>query len=73
MCTHCHYDHIGGIAAFAADKDTRIVAPAGGKDFITQDLDTHSLYKFLHPPLKPPKYDVTAWASDGEILSHGNK
>nr|POE62870.1 hypothetical protein CFP56_03773 [Quercus suber] len=66
ICTHCHYDHIGGIAQFLTTSTTCIVASAAGRDFITSDLDRHSLFERLGRPA--PTYKVTKWAQAFERL-----
>lgn len=71
ICTHCHYDHIGGIAQFIPKKGTKgsipiIVASATGKDFIESDLPEHSLCRYNRIPT--PRYTVQYWAKDFERL-----
>ncbi len=68
ICTHCHYDHIGGIEQFTVDPSTSIVASFDGKDFVENDLPTHSLCRFLGIPT--PQYMVSHWAHDRESLHH---
>lgn len=67
ICTHCHYDHIGGITQFLEGGTTEIVASAAGRDFIESDLDSHSLFKWL--PRPTPYYQMTKWAQTFERLS----
>lgn len=70
ICTHCHYDHIGGIEQFVthraisggSDTTTQILASAAGKAFIEDDLPAHSLCEFRGMPT--PRYKVTHWAED---------
>lgn len=84
ICTHCHYDHIGGIEAFvkpnrpdstcawalsAANPAAAIIVASGyDKDFLKHDLKTHFLGGFKDPPIPLPKYKVTYWAHDGGRL-----
>lgn len=69
ICTHCHYDHIGGISQFLAGGTTQIIASAAGRDFIEDDEDgKHSLFKFLSPAKPAPFYYVTKWAQAFEKL-----
>lgn len=68
ICTHCHYDHIGGIEQFTDEASTSIVASLDGKDFVENDLPTHSLCRFLDIPT--PKYTISHWAEDGGRLQH---
>ncbi|KAF2773357.1 Metallo-hydrolase/oxidoreductase [Teratosphaeria nubilosa] len=60
ICTHCHYDHTGGITQFLEGGTTEIVASAAGRDFIESDLESHGLYEYVHKPA--PYYVVTLWA-----------
>jgi len=66
ICTHCHYDHIGGIEQFTDDSSTSILASVHGKSFVEDDLATHSLCRFLD--ITTPRYTVTHWAHDLEAL-----
>ena len=72
ICTHCHYDHIGGIEQFSRldDKDNRscsaIIASARGRDFIENDLPEHSICKYMGIPT--PRYKVSYWAEDFDQL-----
>ena len=67
ICTHCHYDHIGGISQFLEGGTTQIIASAAGRDFIEDDEDdSHSLHKFIGKP--KPFYYVTHWAKAFEQL-----
>ncbi|KAI5367106.1 Putative metallo-beta-lactamase, ribonuclease Z/Hydroxyacylglutathione hydrolase [Septoria linicola] len=66
VCTHCHYDHIGGMTQFLQGGTTEIVASAAGRDFIETDLDEHSLFKYICKPV--PFYYVTKWAQAFEKL-----
>ncbi|KAK4983762.1 hypothetical protein LTR66_008713 [Elasticomyces elasticus] len=64
ICTHCHYDHIGGIEQFVKNnrEPTMIVASLNGRSFIEDDLPKHSLCKYLNIPT--PGYHVSVWAGD---------
>lgn len=71
ICTHCHYDHIGGIAQFTPKKGHKgsvpiIVASASGQSFIEGDLPEHSLCR--HNRIPTPRYTVQYWAKDFERL-----
>lgn len=74
ICTHCHYDHIGGIEQFSLpdrSNDTAsayIVASAQGRDFVENDLPEHSICKYVGIPT--PQYTVTVWAKDFERLTY---
>jgi glyoxylase-like metal-dependent hydrolase (beta-lactamase superfamily II) len=66
ICTHCHYDHTGGITQFLQGGTTEIVASAAGRDFIESDLEHHGLYDRIGIPA--PYYVVTKWAQAFERL-----
>ncbi|KAF2168443.1 hypothetical protein M409DRAFT_53122 [Zasmidium cellare ATCC 36951] len=66
ICTHCHYDHIGGISQFLEGGRTEIIASAAGKDFIESDLEAHGLFKYIDKVA--PYYQVTHWAQAWERL-----
>jgi glyoxylase-like metal-dependent hydrolase (beta-lactamase superfamily II) len=66
ICTHCHYDHILGLSPFLSSKpepepEPIIIASSHSKSFITTDLPTHSLCKYI--PVPTPQYSITHWAS----------
>ncbi|MCJ1272969.1 hypothetical protein MMC21_000758 [Puttea exsequens] len=63
FCTHCHYDHILGLAHFPASM-ARIIASGHGKDFIQKDLAVHSLCKAVGAAV--PSYKVSYWVKDLE-------
>ncbi|KAK3726003.1 hypothetical protein LTR37_000151 [Vermiconidia calcicola] len=66
ICTHCHYDHIGGISQFLEGGTTEIIASSAGKDFVESDLETHGQFKYVDRPA--PYYNVTCWANSFERL-----
>ncbi|KAI6819719.1 hypothetical protein KC340_g13649 [Hortaea werneckii] len=66
ICTHCHFDHTGGIMQFLRGGTTEILASAAGRDFIESDLATHGLFNAIHRPA--PYYHVTHWAQAFERL-----
>ncbi|KAH0543540.1 hypothetical protein FGG08_002101 [Glutinoglossum americanum] len=70
ICTHCHYDHIGGIAQFTDTPSTRVVSSSLSPSFITSDLPTTSLCRFVGMPT--PTYTVSHWATDNESLTHND-
>lgn len=65
ICSHCHFDHIGGISQF---RSASIVASATGDYFVLKDLPEHSLCKFIGIPT--PQYKVTCWAEDSSRLCY---
>ena len=65
ICSHCHYDHILGLAHFPASS-SHIVASSFDKAFIEDDLSEHSLCKSLG--LSVPTYKVSQWAEDYEKI-----
>lgn len=66
ICTHCHFDHIGGISQFLEGGTTEIIASAAGRHFVESDLETHGEFKWLDIPA--PYYQVTLWAESFERL-----
>jgi glyoxylase-like metal-dependent hydrolase (beta-lactamase superfamily II) len=65
MTTHCHYDHIMGIAKLlSASTSTTVLTSSHAKPFISPyaNLQKHSLCNTLN--LNAPKYDVGIWADD---------
>ncbi|KAM0712013.1 hypothetical protein Q7P37_011107 [Cladosporium fusiforme] len=68
ICTHCHYDHIGGIEAFST-SGAKIVASGHDLDFLSPDMrEENSLCGAFD--MKTPRYEVDYYASDGERLNH---
>jgi glyoxylase-like metal-dependent hydrolase (beta-lactamase superfamily II) len=68
LCTHCHFDHIGGIEAFS-DAGARIVASGHDRDFLKPERrDANSLCGAFG--LQTPKYEISHYAQDGEELEH---
>ncbi|EEU43654.1 uncharacterized protein NECHADRAFT_82658 [Fusarium vanettenii 77-13-4] len=67
ICTHCHYDHIGGIEEFT-DSESAIWASSFDKDFIqgVDRLPESSLCRFVG--METPNYQVTEWANNGQSL-----
>ncbi len=68
ICSHCHYDHILGLAHFPASS-SHIVASSLDKAFIEENLLEHSLCKSLG--LSVPDYKVSHWAEDHEKVYSG--
>lgn len=68
ICTHCHFDHIGGIEAFA-DAGSSIIASGHDKTFLSPShLPENSLCtKF---GLATPSYRITHFTTHGESLIH---
>jgi glyoxylase-like metal-dependent hydrolase (beta-lactamase superfamily II) len=68
VCTHCHFDHIGGIEAFS-NAGARIVASGYDKEFLKpEQLDANSLCGAFG--MQTPKYKVSHYAQDREELEH---
>ncbi|PSR79586.1 beta-lactamase-like protein [Coniella lustricola] len=69
VCTHCHYDHIGGIEGITETQHpSSIWASANIKSFILDDLPTSSLCRYVG--MKTPSYSVSHWAQDGQVMRH---
>jgi glyoxylase-like metal-dependent hydrolase (beta-lactamase superfamily II) len=68
VCTHCHFDHIGGIEAFS-DAGARIVASGYDRDFLRPERrNANSLCGAFG--MRTPKYEISRYAQDGEELEH---
>ncbi|KAF5010838.1 hypothetical protein FDECE_3011 [Fusarium decemcellulare] len=67
ICTHCHYDHIGGIEQFTSDESL-IWASGYDRSFIEGPgrLPTSSLCRFVG--MQTPDYRVSQWASDDQSV-----
>lgn len=62
ICTHCHFDHIGCIEAFAK---------AGATIFRSgHDKSFSSLFIMRSVCARLPSYEITYFSGDGEWLSH---
>jgi glyoxylase-like metal-dependent hydrolase (beta-lactamase superfamily II) len=71
ICTHCHFDHILGIPDFVTPhSNTTILASSNEPSFITRDLPTHSLCRFLG--LSTPKYEISYWAVHLEAITYNS-
>lgn len=68
VCTHCHFDHIGGIEAFAK-SGASIIASGNDPTFLSPENRTENSLcgKFN---VKTPKYEVSHYAQDGEELAY---
>lgn len=65
-CTHCHFDHIGGIESFAKSGPS-IIASGNDRDFLSRaNLPANSFCKAFG--LKTPEYHISHFARDGENL-----
>ena len=68
ICTHCHFDHIGGIEAFAREG-AAILASAYDPAFLDpKDRSANSLCEAFGTPT--PKFEVTKYCFYGEKLEH---
>lgn len=68
VCTHCHFDHIGGIEAFS-NAGARIVASGHDRDFLRPERrNVNSLCGAFG--MQMPKYEISHYAEDGEELEH---
>ncbi|KAE9368602.1 hypothetical protein N431DRAFT_61092 [Stipitochalara longipes BDJ] len=66
ICSHCHYDHILGIPQFLSANPT-IVASDFNKSFLLENLDEHSLCKYVDVPT--PEYQISHWARQMSYFS----
>ncbi|RYP62584.1 hypothetical protein DL769_007254 [Monosporascus sp. CRB-8-3] len=71
ICSHCHFDHIGGIAQFLDTPKCALWASSYDRAFVEGDgvLPMHSLCQYFG--LNTPKYKVTVWAEDGQNVTYG--
>lgn len=68
FCTHCHFDHIGGIEPFS-DAGAEIVASSFNRSFIAPgNRDANSLCSAFGIEL--PEYDIDRFVADGQRLKH---
>lgn len=69
ICTHCHYDHIGGIEQFADSSNSSVWASGYDIPFVSDPdlLPIHSLCKFVG--METPHLKVRHWANDGEKVT----
>ena len=71
FCTHCHFDHIGGIEAFD-DAGAQIVASSFNKSFLApENRDASSLCSAFGTKL--PDYQIDRFVADGQRLKHHGK
>jgi glyoxylase-like metal-dependent hydrolase (beta-lactamase superfamily II) len=66
ICSHCHYDHILGLPSFASANPT-VIASGFDRDFLLNDLPTHSLCRFVN--VATPKYHISHWAAHMEYFA----
>ncbi|KAK4552530.1 hypothetical protein LTR86_010374 [Recurvomyces mirabilis] len=67
ICTHCHFDHIGGIEIFASSGAT-IMASDHEMDFTNpNNLAANSLCEAFS--MQTPKYNVTQHLADGKHIT----
>lgn len=68
ICTHCHFDHIGGIQPFA-DASNPIIASGHDKSFLSpSNLPENSLCTKFGLPT--PSYKIARFTKRGETLIH---
>ena len=68
VCTHCHFDHIGGIEAFS-NAGARIIASGHDKEFLKPEQRAANSLCVLFG-MQTPKYEIRHYAQDGEELEH---
>jgi len=68
ICTHCHFDHIGGLETFAS-LGAIIVASGHDRTFVDKkNRDANSLCSAFG--MATPAYDITHFAENGERLQY---
>jgi glyoxylase-like metal-dependent hydrolase (beta-lactamase superfamily II) len=71
VCTHCHFDHIGGIEAFS-NAGARIVASGHDKEFLKPEKrPVNSLCSAFS--MQTPEYEISHYAQDREELEHNGQ
>jgi glyoxylase-like metal-dependent hydrolase (beta-lactamase superfamily II) len=71
ICTHVHFDHIGGINTFPPSHTT-IVASGYDKDFVSPlNRDKNSLCATVG--MHTPEYNVSQFAADMEWFEYGSE
>lgn len=71
VCTHCHFDHIGGIEALSK-AGAKIVASGHDRDFLRPERrQENSLCGNFGT--KTPEYEVNHYAQDYEELQHNGQ
>ncbi|KIW70503.1 hypothetical protein PV04_02765 [Phialophora macrospora] len=73
MTTHCHYDHIMGIAKLlSSSASTTVLTSSHARSFVTPyaNLQKHSLCNTLS--LNAPEYDVGIWADDFSRVAYAS-
>lgn len=69
ICSHCHFDHIGGIEAFTKVSGTTIVASGFDPNFNSKEnRPANSLCEAFGNPT--PNYDIDILAGNGDWLSY---
>lgn len=69
ICSHCHFDHIGGIEAFTKASGTTIVASGFDPDFNSKkNRPGNSLCENFGNPT--PNYDIDVLAGNGDWLTY---
>ncbi|KAF1808814.1 Metallo-hydrolase/oxidoreductase, partial [Eremomyces bilateralis CBS 781.70] len=69
VCTHCHFDHIGGIEQFRDHPKSSICASSYDRSFLSPaNLPTISLCRNLG--IRTPSYKVSHWLDDGQFLQY---
>eukprot|EP01097_Dermamoeba_algensis_P011802 TRINITY_DN9294_c0_g1_i1.p1 TRINITY_DN9294_c0_g1~~TRINITY_DN9294_c0_g1_i1.p1 ORF type:complete len:401 (-),score=67.67 TRINITY_DN9294_c0_g1_i1:49-1218(-) len=67
VCTHCHFDHVGGNSSFQNKPEGLIgVLMGGGDQVFTKNYEINSLC--LAHNTKVKDFQVTRWLTDGELI-----
>ena len=71
VCTHCHFDHIGGIQSFA-NANASILASGYDLDFVNPvNRPANSLGPAFG--LQTPQFHISQFAGDGESIRHNGR
>ena len=68
ICTHCHFDHIGGVESFSS-VGANIIASSYDKSFLSpENRDANSLCPAFG--MRTPHFSISKFVENGERLQH---
>ncbi|KAM5378088.1 hypothetical protein ACJZ2D_004546 [Fusarium nematophilum] len=69
IVSHCHYDHIGGLAEFTRESSTTIWASALDKEFMYSPNRFADASLCSYVGMELPPCEITHWAFDGQRVA----